>query len=180
MVSGEWQPNWATPTRSCPSWPHWHEHERQYVVRTFTSSNSWYKYFTNVPRYSTQSYTRAHHHTTVPAEALTTMVTNDVIPLSSLGKRCQKRYETYGCGLLQADDQNSEGNGLGPQKRARTIAIGVPVGVKSAKKTPATRTQQDTTSNPRQQGAERGGSRPRQRREFTIDPCRDLVSSEGR
>ncbi|KAF8274280.1 hypothetical protein EI94DRAFT_1825625 [Lactarius quietus] len=64
--------------------------------------------------YPTQSdYTRAYDHTTAPTNALTTMVTSEVVPSSSsLGKRSRK----------------SDENGSGPEKRARTStgSVGAP------------------------------------------------------
>ncbi|KAH9080658.1 hypothetical protein EDB83DRAFT_2310838 [Lactarius deliciosus] len=89
------------------------------------------------------------------ADALTT---SETVPPASLGKR-SRRYETYGYGLPQADDQNSEEDDSGPQKRARPSAR-VPGGAESTERTrrsPATRTRHSI--NDKSKAAGRGAER---------------------
>jgi hypothetical protein len=105
-----------------------------------------------------------------------------MVPLSSLGKRSRKRYEGHHYEPPQDSDYHSRIDGSGPQKRARTSSTWVP-GAESMKRTPrssATRTGQMIRMDPRQRGAERGGSRLQQCREFTAEPCLDLVSRRDR
>jgi hypothetical protein len=128
--------------------------------------------------------TQANGHMTAPTEALTTMVTSNMVPSSSsLGKRRRERYETYCYGLPQLTaiavrrmtqvcrrraGQTRPGF-LGEQSPQKGLVVPLSPGPK-----------QQSTINPRRRGAERGGSRPRQREEFTVNPCRGIVSRRGR
>src|SRR5260370_14066123 len=105
--------------------------------------------FIGALRYSMPSdHTQAYDQVTAPTAALTTMVTGKTMPLS-LGKRNREKYETYSYGLPQANDEDSDENEPGPQKRARPNATRVPGEAQSSKRTrrsPATMTRKTINS----------------------------------
>lgn len=127
--------------------------------------------------------TQATDRMTAPMEALTTTVTGKMVPSSSLGKRHRNRYEAYHCGLSQLTARTVRRTNRACRRRAGKTRLGFR-GEQSPQKglvvplLPGS--NQRSTINPRQRGAERGGSRPRQHAEFTADPCWGIVSHRGR
>ena len=126
--------------------------------------------------------TQATDRMTAPMEALTTTVTGKMVPSSSLGKRHRNRYEAYHCGLSQLTARTVRRTNRACRRRVGKTRLGFR-GEQSPQKglvvplLPGS--NQRSTINPRQRGAERGGSRPRPQKEFTINLSRDQVPSRS-
>jgi hypothetical protein len=126
----------------------------------------------------------ANDYMTAPSKELTTVVTGKTVPSSSSrGKRRRERYEIYCYGLPQLTVRIARGVNQASRRKAGQMRPGVR-GKQSPQKglgvplSPGPK--KISTVNPRRRGAERGGSRPRQRKEFTVDPCWGIVSRKGR
>jgi hypothetical protein len=90
------------------------------------------------------------------------MVAGEAASSSSLGKRARRRYETYSHGLPLANDEDSEENEPGPQKRAKADAKRVPRGAEStkrARRSPTTSTGTRQKINCKSKAAGRGAGR---------------------
>ncbi|KAI9465107.1 hypothetical protein BJY52DRAFT_1209922 [Lactarius psammicola] len=101
--------------------------------------------FVNMTYSAPLDYTQLTDHPTMFAEASTSMVTREMAPSSSLGKRSRQ------------SDENGSG---GPRKKGRPSATRVPGGAESTKRTrrsPATRTQ--TNFNGKSKATGRGAER---------------------
>lgn len=133
--------------------------------------------------------TRGNVHIAGPTEALSMMVTSETVPSSSsLGKRRRNRYETSHHGLPELTVRTVRGiTVMGMDQACRRRAGRARAGLwgeRSPQKglvvplLPGP--EQESVINPRRRGTERGGSRPRQRGEFTIDPRWGIVSHRGR
>ncbi|KAN0137812.1 hypothetical protein V8E53_004296 [Lactarius tabidus] len=111
-----------------------------------------------------------NNYMTVPSKELTTVVTGKAV--SSSSSRGKRRRERIARGVNQATRRKAGQMRPGVRgKQSPQKGLGVPLSPGPKK---------ISTVNPRRRGAERGGSRPRQRKEFTVDPCWGVVSRKGR
>ncbi|KAH9070781.1 hypothetical protein EDB83DRAFT_2580024 [Lactarius deliciosus] len=115
-------------------------------------------------------YTQLIDYLTTPADALVAPAMRETVSAPSLGKRSRQRTAAK---VNQPARRRGEGPAQPGSPRERSPRNGLVV--------PLPRGPDNISIvYPKQRDAERRGPRPRRRREYTTDLCRDLVSRRGR